>query len=74
MAMIPFQKHNDIFSREEEKASEKVLLNRVLSRAKEKLEEELEQQSESKQFRASEVPKHVYEPIFQTMLEQYPNR
>ena len=50
------------------------MLNRVLSRAKEKLEEELEQQSESKQFRASEVPKHVYEPIFQTMLEQYPNR
>jgi hypothetical protein len=39
-----------------------------------KEKEDLEAECESRQFRAGTVPKHVYEPLFQTMVEQFPNR
>ena len=50
-------------------------MSRILSRNKEKEEElDVAQQSETRQFRASEVPKHVFEPVFKNMVEQFPNR
>ena len=70
-----FLKNQNSIFREEEKANEKLILSRMLSRNKEKEEElDLAQQSESRHFRASEVPKHVYEPVFQNMVQQFPNR
>ena len=59
--------------REEEKANEKLLLSRMMAQSKAQAEEQ-DADPESRLFRASEVPKHVYEPVFQNMMDQFPNR